>query len=61
MYEYKVEIVKLGALTGKPKADIEGVIEQMVQKGWRLHTYTPIQSGGYGSSSEIHLVFERQK
>jgi MoaA/NifB/PqqE/SkfB family radical SAM enzyme len=61
MYEYKLEIVKLSTLTGKPKQDIEEIIEQMAQLGWRLHTYTPIQSGGYGMSSEIHLVFEKQK
>ncbi|WP_226665218.1 DUF4177 domain-containing protein [Metabacillus litoralis] len=61
MYEYEFVNIKVGALNGKPKEDYKKIISDYAEKGWRLHTFSPLPFAAYGQAISIQLIFEKQK
>ena len=59
MFEYEVYTIAVGSFAGKPKEDVQDVIQRYAKQGWRLHTYAPLASGAGGQVLSIQLIFER--
>lgn len=59
MYEYKFETIKVSAISGSVKVDYEKIIQDYANKGWRLHTFTPLPFAAGGQALSIQLIFEK--
>ena len=61
MYEYKFERIKINTFTLKMDRNFEEIIQDYAEKGWRLHTFTPLPYSAGGQASGIQLIFEKNK
>jgi len=59
MLTYAFESIQMKAFSGKMKTDYREVVQEYAQKGWRLHSMTPIP-GHDGMALSIELIFERE-
>lgn len=58
MYEYTVETITLGTISGAIGNNIAKISNQKAKDGWKLHN-TIIQYNKTGTNFYMYLIFER--
>ena len=62
MLEYEFETIRTnrGFFVGRTEGYHE-IIRRRAERGWRYAGWVPTKMGGYGSITEIELIFEREQ
>lgn len=60
MYEYKFVKISVGAFSGSPKDDYQGIIHEHARQGWKLHQIFTPPLGAGGQAVSMELIFEKE-